>query len=406
MSVSKITVAGIVIGISLCPEPSQAQNIVLTPLAEARLRGEHVDQAGLPDDSDAVTLRIRTGLSARRDRLSALIEVQGTFAIGTNYYDGLTGPATRPLVGDPQNIGLYRAQLQYKDKRLTATIGRQRISLDDDRFVDSASFRQNSQSYDAARIEWVGLPKLRVDLSYVWSTRTAWGIDGFGVRPAAVPGDTVLGEVGYASPIGSLTAFGYLISQNDPAFQGYRLSSQTWGLRFAGIRPLGPKVKWSYKLSYARQAAWRRNPNDYAASFYLIDTGLDLNGLKLGGGYEVAGASNGIPFTSVQFPLGSGFRYRGWAGKLNPTPPDGVRDLYASIGYGKPQWGSFKAVTFQAAYHRFDSDRLVRHYGDELDLLASGKLGRYTLAARFAGYDADLFATRTRKFWLQLDWAL
>ncbi len=406
MSASKIAVAGLFIGISLRPAPSQAQNIVLTPLAEARLREEHVEQAGLPADSDAVTLRIRTGLSARRERLSALVEVQGTLAIGTNYYDGLNGAATRPLVADPQNIGLYRAQLQYQDKRLTATVGRQRISLDDDRFVDSASFRQNAQTYDAARIEWVGLPKLRVDLSYAWSTRTVWGIDGYGVRPVSIPGDNVLAELGYASPIGTLTAFGYLVSQDDPAFQGYRLSSQTWGARFAGTRPLGSKLKWSYKLSYARQADWRRNPNHYAASFYLIDTGLDLDGFKLGGGYEVVGASNGVPLTSFQFPVGSGFRYRGWAGKFNPTPPDGVRDLYASIGYGRPAWGPFKAVTVQAIYHRFDSDRLVRHYGNELDLLASGKLGRYTLSARFAGYEADLFATRTRKLWLQLDWAL
>ncbi|MEO5493746.1 MAG: hypothetical protein ABIR08_06930 [Sphingomonas sp.] len=360
----------------------------------------------LPADSDAVTLRIRIGLSASRGPFSALAEVQGNIAIGTGYFDGLDGAATRPLVADPQNIGLYRAQLQYKDKRLTATIGRQRISLDDDRFVDSALLRQNAQSYDAARIEWVGLPKVRLDLTYVWSTRTVWGIDGFGIRPASIPGDNVLGEIRYASPIGALTAFGYLVSQNDPAFQGFRLSSQTWGLRLVGTRPLGGKVKWSYKLSYARQVDWRRNPNDYAASFYLIDTGLDLKLFKLGGGYEVAGASNGAPLTSFQFPLGSGIRYRNWANKFSPTPPDGLRDLYAWVTYGKAIWGPFKAVTFQAVYHRFNSDRLVRHYGDELDLVVSGKLGRYTLSARFGDYGADRFATPTRKVLLQLDWAL
>lgn len=405
-SVTKSARVVVALAGSLHAAPSIAQDIVLTPLAEARLRAEHVDQAGLPDESDALTLRVRTGLAAKRDGLSALVEVQGTLAIGSDYYDGLNGPATRPLIGDPQSIGLYRAQLQYKNKNIVATLGRQRISLDDDRFVDAALFRQNAQTYDAARFEWRANPKLRLDLTYVWSVRTVWGIDGAGARPPSIPGDDFLGELAYTTPIGALTGFGYLVSQSDPAIQGYRLSSQTWGVRFAGTRVLSPKLKWNYKISYARQADWRRNPNDYAASFYLLDTGLELGKVKLGGGVEVAGASNGGALTSFQYPLGSGFRYRGWAGKLNPTPPDGLRDLYTSIGYARPVWGPFKAVTLQAVYHRFDSDRLVRHYGDELDLLASGKLGRYTLSARYAGYDADLFATRTRKVWLQLDWAL
>ncbi len=53
-------------------------------------------------------------------------------------------------------------------------------------------------------------------------------------------------------------------------------------------------------------------------------------------------------------------------------------------------------MSLQAVYHRFDSDRLVRHYGDELDLLASGKFGKTTVSVRYADYNADLFATDTR----------
>ena len=232
-----------------------------------------------------------------------------------------------------------------------------------------------------------------------------WGIDGSGIRPAAIPGDNVLGEVGYASPIGSLTAFGYLVSLNDPAFQGYRLSSQTWGLRFAGTRALGPKVKWNYKVTYARQADWRRNPNDYAASFYLIDTGLDLDQFKLGGGYEVTGASNGTPFTSFQFPLGSGIRYRGWASKFNPTPRrlarprclDRVRDTRTGTVQGRHLPGGLSPLRQRPA-----RAALWQRAG-----LVGERQARSLYACRaVAGYDADLFATRTRKFWLQLDWAL
>lgn len=60
----------------------------------------------------------------------------------------------------------------------------------------------------------------------------------------------------------------------------------------------------------------------------------------------------------------------------------------------------------KAAYHAYRSDRVSRAYGDEIDLLASAKLGKVTASTRYARYRADSFATDTDKFWLQLDWML
>jgi len=84
----------------------------------------------------------------------ALAEAQGTLAIDGNYFDGLHGAANRPLVADPQNVALYRTQLQYVAPTLTLTAGRQVITLDDQRFVGNVGFRQNAQTFDAARAEW------------------------------------------------------------------------------------------------------------------------------------------------------------------------------------------------------------------------------------------------------------
>lgn len=386
---------------------AQAQTVTLKPLAEVRLREEYVEQVGLPkDQSDAVTLRVRAGVTATIGKWSALVEAQGTLALIGDYYDGLHGAATRPLIGDPQNVAIHRAQLQYRGKTLAVTAGRQRISLDDDRFVDAALFRQNAVTYDAVRSEWTPRKGLKADVTYAWAVRTVWGIDGTGARQRAISGDNVFANLGYATPIGTVTGYAYLADQDEAAVQGFRLSSQTYGARVAGARPIAPHAGIAYHASYARQSDYHRNPNRYAASFYLLEATASLSDFKLGAGYEVAGASKGAAFTSFQFPVGSGFRYRGRAGKFVPTPADGVRDLYGTLGYGVKKLGTLHAITLQATYHRFESDRLVRHYGDELDLLASAKLGRYTLAARYAGYDADRFATRTRKFWLQLDWAL
>ena len=57
-------------------------------------------------------------------------------------------------------------------------------------------------------------------------------------------------------------------------------------------------------------------------------------------------------------------------------------------------------------YHDYRSDRASRSYGDEIDLLASARLGKITGSVRYAHYRADSFATDTDKFWLQLDWML
>jgi hypothetical protein len=379
---------------------------VLKPLIDLRVRYENDDQKGLPADSTGLTARLRAGLSATDGPWSALLEAQGLLAINDHYYDGLHGAATRPLINDPQNIALSRAQIQYKTSDLAITAGRQRIMLDDERFVGFSGFRDNGQTFDAVRIECAPVKGLKADASYVWSVRTIWGMDGYGARQQAVSGSNVLANLSYATPIGTVTGFAYLVDQNEAAVQGYRLSSQTYGARFTGARPLAKSVKLSWQASYATQSDYHQNPNSYRADYYLLDATLDVSSWKLNGGYEVLGADKGVALTSFQTPLATLFKFQGWVDKFLTTPPNGVRDLYGSAGYGVKQVGPAQSLTLQAVYHRFDSDRLSLHEGNELDLLASAKFGHALVSARYADYRADTFATDTHKFWLQLDWTL
>lgn len=385
--------------------PAAAQTIALKPLVDARLRYENVEQDGLAADADAATVRVRAGVEARSGAFSALVEGQGTLAMVDRYHDGLHGAAARPLVADPENVALYRAQLQYRSKPLTLTAGRQRVALDDERFVGTVNFRQNGQTFDAVRAESAPAPGLKLDVTFAWSHRTIWGVDGAGARQQAISGDFAFGNASYASPLGTVSAFAYLVDEDEAAVNGFRLASQTYGMRLAGSRPIGTATL-AYQLSYARQSDHHRNPNDYAADYYLADAALDVSGLRLGAGYEVLGADEGTALTSFQTPLATGFKFQGWADKFLATPPDGVRDLYASLGADWKSWGPLSAITLQATYHRFDSDRLVRRYGDEIDLLASARWRKTTLSARYADYDAKPFASDTRKFWLQMDWTI
>ncbi|MEG3088309.1 alginate export family protein [Sphingomonas sp. PB4P5] len=384
---------------------AHAQTVTLAPVGEARLRYETVAQDGLADDAQAVTLRVRAGVQATSGPWSALAVAQGNLAIVDDFYNGLGGPASRPQVADPQNVALYLAHLQYRTPALAVTAGRQRITLDDERFVGNAAFRNNAQTYDAVRVEWSAVKDVKADVTYAWGVRTIWGIDGVGARQQAIGGSNVFANLSYRTPLGTATAFAYLVGQDELVVQGYRLSSQSYGARFAGVRSIGA-AKLAYQANYARQSGYRRNPNEYAADYYLADISLDLGGPKLGAGYEVLGASQGTALTSFQTPLGAVFKFQGWADKFVTTPPDGVRDLYTRLGYGWKAIGPLQAVSLQAVYHRFASDRLLRHYGDEIDLLVSAKLGRTTATIRYADYAADHFATDTRKFWVQLDWTI
>lgn len=384
--------------------PACAQDIDLKPVAEARVRYEHADQDGLPDKSDALTIRARAGLSATSGALSATVVGQGTLAVVDKYYDGLNGAATRPIVADPQNIALYIAQLQYKTKAMTLTGGRQKIALDDERFVGNVGFRDNGQTFDAVRMELTPAKGLKLDVAYAWSVRSIWGVQGKGVRQQAVSGDNIFANVSYATPVGTLTGFAYLVDQDEAAVQGYRLSSQTYGVRLAGARPLAKAVKLSYQLSYARQSDYRANPNTYRADYWLVDATLDVKNWKLNAGYEVLGASSGAALTSFQTPLGTNFKFQGWADKFLTTPANGVRDRYIGGGYGWKQIGPLSTVTLQAVWHRFDSDRLDQHYGNEWDFVASAKVKKTALSVRYARYEAKTMATNTRKLWLQADW--
>lgn len=391
-------------GLLLCG-PAFAQDVKVTPSVDARLRYENVDQDGIAEKADALTLRVRPGVTIGDGTWSALIEGEATLALVTDYNSGLNGKTAYPLVGDPRNVELNRAQVRWAKKGSSVTLGRQRLELADMRFVGSAPWRQNEQTFDAARGQWAS-GDFSADLTYSWSERTVNGTHGFGARPTAIHGDNVFALAGYKTPLGTLTAFAYLVDQDTAAVQGYRLSSQTYGARFAGARDLAKDVKLAYAASYARQSDWHSNPNDYSADYWLGEASLTAHGFNAVAGYEVLGADKGVALTSVQTPLASLFKFQGWAGKFGTTPPNGLHDLYGTFGYGWKKVAGLDAIGLSATYHRFDSDRLSQHYGNELDLLASVKKGHYAASVRYAHYKADLFATDTDKFWLQLDWSL
>lgn len=388
-----------------------AQEVELKPIIDMRIRYEHVDQDNLADDADALTTRLRAGVEAKSGAFSVLVEGEGTLALVEKYNSGLNGLSSRPIVGDPQNVELNRAQLQFRGVPGTVvTLGRQRINLDDQRFVGAVGWRQNEQTFDAARVEWSPVKSVKLDVTYAWSDRTIWGVDGSGARQQAVSGDNVFANLGFKQDGFALTGFAYLVDQDEAAVQYYQLSNQTYGVRGSASVPLGGTATLALAASYARQSDYHNNPNDYDADYWFAEAALGSGPFKLTGGYEVLGAAGGTALTSFQTPLATLHKFNGAADKFLTTPANGLRDLYVGASFAPSKCG-INGLNAGVTWHRFTSDRLSLDYGDEWDAHIGFKpTKKIAVSTKYARYDTkgggDFSGdVDTSKFWLQLDYA-
>ena len=390
--------------------PAVAQTVTLKPLVDARLRYEHVDQDDLNLDADAITLRVRAGVEARVQKFSLLVEAEGTLAIDSDYNAfpfAVASPQRRPgfsTVADPETVELNRFQLQYKGKAVTLTAGRQRINLDDQRWIgNGAPWRQNDLTYDAARAEAKFGP-VTLDGAYSWSERSVFGVDA-GPRQA-LSGDFVMAGAGAKLGPVQVKAFAYLLDFNE-AFV-LPLASQTYGARATASFPLTAKTRLALTASYARQSDYKANPFDFAADYLWGDAAVSFGPLTLGGGWEKLGSDPNAAGggRAVQTPFAALHKFNGWADQFLTTPARGLQDAFASASFKFDKVKALPGLTATVVYHQYDSDVGDVEYGTEWDALVGFKRGRIGWAIKYADYDALGFATDTRKLWLQMDWTI
>lgn len=389
--------AGVARGES-APDPDRLQ---LKPTVELRLRYEAVDQAAL--DADALTVRLRGGAQATLGPVSFLAEIEGTAALIDNYNAfpfPLTGESqSRPqyaVVADPSNAELNRFQLEYKSGSNAVTIGRQRINLDDQRWVGSVGWRQNEQTFDALR----GATKIgpvTADLTYAIDQRTVFGTDA---GPRSEYDGTFI-FAGLASKAGPVEAklFAYLLDYDEDFFLAN--SSKSFGIILASPVSLGPAPKLMLRASYARQSDYGANPFDYSADYLAFEGGTSLAGFTLTAGWEKLGSDNG---RGLQTPMATLHKFNGWADLFLTTPPAGLEDAYLSIGRKFDRIKALPGLNTSLVFHQFDSAAGNLEYGTEWDASIGFKLGPVALLAKFADYNARGFGRDVRKLWVQSEW--
>lgn len=383
-----------------------SDDLVIDPIVEGRLRWEHVDQDDANKDADAVTMRLRAGAEFKLDHLSLLVEGEGTLAIADGYNafpfanaaSGQYRP-TRSVVPDAETIELNRIQLAYKVNGNGVTFGRQRINLDDQRWVGSVAWRQNEQTFDAVRGEAKFGP-VSVDATYSWSQRTIFGDDA-GPRQAYDGNFWFVGAGTKLGPV-NLKGFAYLLDYNDPL--QIANSSKTFGARATTALPLTKALKLDLAASYAKQQDWKTTAKDYNAEYVAGEAGLTYKGLRVAGGYELLGSDNGF---SLQTPLATLHKFNGWADVFLTTPAAGLQDAYGSASYTFGNLGAVKGINATVAYHQYDSDKGEIEYGSEWDAQLGFKVQQFAILAKYANYNAVSFPATgdVEKFWLELSFA-
>ena len=390
-----------------------------------RTRYEDVSWDGF-EDSDALTLRSRLSyqsgawkgfaLTAEMDNVT---EVDHKVDYATWPVDPINaGPIKHAVISDPEGTDLNQALISYSTFNNQVKYGRQRIVLDNARFVGNVGWRQNEQTYDGISFTNKAIRYTNIFVAHINNVNRIFG------NETPIQGDykqdTYFANISYTGfEAGKLTSYAYLINNiNDavlvagsaPANPSLALSSDTYGVRWASTA----NPAFMYTLEYAQQSDSHDNPVSYTASYIFAEASTTLGIFVPALGYEVLGSDKGTKGFAT--PFATLHAFNGWADRFLITPKEGIQDAYASLTT------TFKGVQVIASYHDYKADEKsataatlgkVFDYGTEWNVSVSKKFGAVAYTAKYAMFKngdweqkvgSKVLASDTTKFWVQADW--
>jgi hypothetical protein len=365
-----------------------------------RLRYQSLERDGFDEDGIALTARLRTALEIDiLPKTTFLAEAEGNLALVDNFNDGRQILPTRPFIPDPEGLELNRLQITTEILPKTRlTLGRQKIALDDWRFIGSFPFRQNDQTIDALRVETRVFGAGVLDIGYFNKVHRPLGQKNIN---GVFEGDSYFANYNIGTPLGRLSTFHYSLGLESGPLGSLRqdASSETTGFRILGRRDEA-FISYVWEGSYARQNERGGNPADYSADYILGEFTLKPGQFTFKTRAEILGSDQGH---SVQTPLASLHRFQGFSDQFLTTPPDGLRDYSVFLEYDLGRIGPFRRVKTFARHHWFESHVNKRAYGKEINLSLTGRLEGFRMAIEYADYKAQTFSANSRALFLSAE---
>ncbi len=349
---------------------------------DVRMRYEGVDDGNLAtQDADAYTMRTRLGFTtANYHDFQGHVDFE-VVNTGGDFNSKTNGHSDYAVIADPKVEELNQAWLAYTGlQNNIIKLGRQRVILDNARFVGNVGWRQNEQTFDALAYINSSFNDVQILLANVDQVNTILG--------GSVNTNTNILNVGIdKTPVGKITAYAYSIDLDDSSV------NDTLTL---GARLKGSVSNFLYTVEYAQQSDTADNSNNLSASYAFLEAGYKINETKIFIANEILGSDGGN--ASLQTLLATKHAFNGWADKFLTTPVDGLNDLYIKA---VTKVGGFKLV---GVYHDFSSDNGNIDYGTELNLLVVKPIDKNMKAlVKYADYSADDFSTDTKKIWLSFE---
>lgn len=370
--------------------------------ASLRYRYEWVDDDSFSRNANASPMRIRLGYtSARWHGFGLRGELESTQTIGfDDFNEGGGNTPDRiefPIVADPEGTEVNEVYLSWVEGPLTARLGRQRINLDNERFVGGVGWRQNEQTYDALSLRY---ERGHLDgfYAYVGNVNRIFG-DDVPAGDHEQDGTHLLNFGLDTGRAGKLGVYYYLIDNHDAAAfstatVGARLDGSWRAASQRGQREDALELSWLLEVAWQRDAA--NAPRDYAAGYRHVELGARRKGMSVAIGWERLNGDDD-PGEAFRTPLATLHGFQGWADRFLMTPDAGIDDRYVKLG------ARFGGIQAGLRYHDFDAEDGSTDFGDELDLHIGRAFldGRVRTDAYFARFKGDALADVT-KAWLML----
>jgi len=354
-----------------------------TPIVDVRLRYERVDQDGQANIANGVTARARLGFETGKFYdFSFLVEGEVVTGIVDNFNASGATRAGFPTIADGDTLEINRLQVKYTGiEDVTLTAGRQRIVLDNARFIGDVGWRQNQQTYDAGLAEITAIDDLTFTYGYIDSVRRI-----FGSKTAppfrSFDSDSHIINAKYSGlPWVTVTGYAYLIELEEAA----ALSTATFGGTVSGSYPITDDIPLNLSAAFANQSDYGNNTRSIDNNYYSLAAGTKVGGFTASANLEVL---EGDGTTGFSTPLATLHKFQGYADVFLTTPAGGIEDLYGEIGYVFTDVGPLPKVVTKAIYHDFESEQTGASLGDEIDLVVKAVINsKLSATLKFASFD-------------------